>query len=61
MNWTPPSREFADHARYYTRALSATKRETNNKVVEMLIEGGGKISAPSRVTTYIVIWRKPLT
>src|ERR1700760_4915459 len=32
----------------YTRAISATKREANNKVMEMVIEAGkGRISAPS--------------
>ena len=33
----------------YTRAISATKREANNRVMEMVIEAGGKrLSAPSQ-------------
>lgn len=33
----------------YTRAISATKREANNKVMEMVIEAGKtRLSAPSR-------------
>jgi hypothetical protein len=36
----------------YTRAISATEREANNKVMEMVIEAGKtRLSAPSRVTT----------
>jgi integrase len=32
----------------YTRAISATKREANNRVMEMVLEAGGKtLSAPS--------------
>jgi len=39
----------------YTRAISATKREANNKVMEMVIEAGKtRLSAPSRRETHLL-------
>jgi len=45
----------------YTRAISATKREANNRVMEMVFEAGKKtLSAPSEVPLNLATCHKPL-
>ena len=45
----------------YTRAISATKREANNRVMEMVLEAGRKkLSAPSRVELKLSLCHKPI-
>lgn len=45
---TASSYQLAHHPEVYTRAISATKREANDRVMQMMLEAGRKqLSAPS--------------